>query len=1049
MTEANYPDNPYIIGSPIDDPNKFFGRQELFRFIESNLLQGSKVILLHGQRRIGKSSVLYQIPKSVFKDYEDERNPFSFIFFDLQSKSSKPLADIIRDLAIKISTDLQLNQAIVPTLEQLEDNTDIFVRRFLPQVYQELGNKNLVLLLDEFDVLDENHPNRNNNSEIENKGGGFFRYLQLLVNREQKLFIIPVVGRHVGELPNLVKLFKGPPNQNIELLDQPDARQLISKPVEGMLEYREDAIQAILELSAGHPYFTQVICFNLFIQAKNHNHTQITGEDVKGIVEQAIETAEGGLDWFWNGLSMTEQVVFSAVAKAEFPEDPFTVLRKNGVIETELLIPSAEKLVDQRFVDEGQPDYTQSKVKVEFVRRWLRQRHSLDIEIWKLEKIEEQRVEILRNAAHRYHEDGNNQKALQLYEDILKINPNHFSTVLDLAEGYSNLGNFEKAIEYYTRAYQFDPLRNTDTLVQELENYASHLFTNRHIKLAKQQYQRVLDIQPERKQAEMRLKEIEAVESKFLWRCEGYKDEPHQPQTINMGENCPVCNRTRDSSEYSSNYQVAPNPPKRRIISPVILGKLTSLGGMIALAVFGTTLFSIYRFSTPCPAGEKKEFGVLCHSDMSKISRGERTLFPSINNTNRDQGIEAYKRRNYAEAAKFFKGAVEDAKNDPEVLIYYNNALAHSKGSFITLAVVVPVDKESIKKAQEILRGVAQAQNQFNQKNGLNGRLLEIAIANDGTKEKDPKFATSQQVAQELVKDENILGVIGHNSSDATKAALSAYENAKIPVISSTSTSTSLSSNFFFRTVPSDAASGKKLAEYAIKSGLRKAVIFANNDSAYSDSLREKFQSNFERLGGEVVKPDRPVELNDDPQLDDGKAIPVSIFRYQAQVAVLFPDVYHTRQAVNIARANANISAELMKNPNNQFRGLKLLGGDALYGQEILDQGGKDVEGLVLAVPWFRDTAPGRNFALSAQQQWGAPVSWRTATSYDATQAFIKAIQSASTNLSRETVLQALRKVNLSPNETSGVNLQFTSDGERQSEPVLVQVKDGKFIIVP
>ncbi|XHR81571.1 MAG: tetratricopeptide repeat protein [Gloeotrichia echinulata GP01] len=540
--------NPYHIGSAIDDPNKFFGRKDVFEFIELNLLQGSQLILLHGQRRIGKSSILYQIPKSVFKDYEDERNQFSFIFFDLQNKTSKSLAEIIHDLARKISTDLRLNSTIVPILEQLEDNTDIFVRRFLPQVYQELGNKNLVLLLDEFDILDENHPN----SEIENKGGGFFRYLQLLVNREQKLFIIPVVGRHVGELPKLLNLFKGALNQNIGLLHENEARQLITKPVEGVLEYGEDAIQAILELSAGHPYFTQVICFNLFIKAKNHNQTQITREDVEGIVEQAIETAEGGLDWIWHGLSIPEQVVFSAVAKAEFPEDPFAVLRKNGVIETEILIQAAEKLVEQGFVDKGQPDYTQSKVKVEFLRRWLLQRHSLEIEIWELEKIEEQIVKIRRGAAYTYHEKGDHQRALQLYEDVLKINPNHFSTVLDLAEVYSKLGNFEKAIEYYTRAYQFDPLRNTKNIVRELENYASHLFINRDIKLAKQQYQRVLGIQPKRKQAQMRLKEIEAVEPQFLWRCEGYKDEPHPPQTINIGQNCPVCNRTRDSSEYSN-----------------------------------------------------------------------------------------------------------------------------------------------------------------------------------------------------------------------------------------------------------------------------------------------------------------------------------------------------------------------------------------------------------------------------------------------------------------------------------------------------------------
>ncbi|MFM6611019.1 MAG: ABC transporter substrate-binding protein, partial [Dolichospermum sp.] len=58
--------------------------------------------------------------------------------------------------------------------------------------------------------------------------------------------------------------------------------------------------------------------------------------------------------------------------------------------------------------------------------------------------------------------------------------------------------------------------------------------------------------------------------------------------------------------------------------------------------------------------------------------------------------------------------------------------------------------------AERVLRGVAQAQDQFNRNKGLTGRLLEIVIANDND---DPKQA--QQIAQQLVKDDSILGVIG------------------------------------------------------------------------------------------------------------------------------------------------------------------------------------------------------------------------------------------------------------------------------------------------
>ncbi|MFM6847301.1 MAG: hypothetical protein ACKPKS_26525, partial [Dolichospermum sp.] len=97
------------------------------------------------------------------------------------------------------------------------------------------------------------------------------------------------------------------------------------------------------------------------------------------------------------------------------------------------------------------------------------------------------------------------------------------------------------------------------------------------------------------------------------------------------------------------------------------------------VSVFG---FGIYQqLSKTCPPGEKKELGVFCVVDNSKISRGERTLFPKINNPSRNQGIAAFKNGNYQQAANLFQQAIKANQNDPEVVIYYNNARARQQGS--------------------------------------------------------------------------------------------------------------------------------------------------------------------------------------------------------------------------------------------------------------------------------------------------------------------------------------------------------------------------------
>jgi ABC-type branched-subunit amino acid transport system substrate-binding protein len=1014
--------NPYIIGRPIHvhEPELFIGRKGVFQFIEENLKQGNQVILLPGERRIGKSSLLKQIPNFV------TLTDFVFVPFDLEYHNPEPLSTVLQYLATEITDycNQNLNQVTPPTTQELENNLDIFTDKFLPQIYQALGGKKLVLLLDEFDSFTTG----NSQSAVKK----FFPYLKSIIGSQLGLFIIIGLGRNASDLTKLQKLFKEPPYYKIGLLDDADGKTLITQPAQGRLKYSEDALQAILELSGGHPYFIQIICFTIFGHARNQEEWNVTRKDVESIINKAIESAEGGFSWLWDGLSIPERVMFSAIAetqKEQTPEEPFQLLKNHGIERTKSLNKAKKQLANRGFFNEKT-----SQVKIELLRLWVLQQHPVHKQIGDLEKVEQKKVKSIHAEATRLYQEDNKQAALTLYTQILDFNPNDFGSLLALADGDLEDENFDKALERYTRAYQVDPLRNKEKLLQAREIYAKKLVDAGDLEGAKQQYEEVLNIEPERLSTRQKLKVVEALLIDNV-----HNTVPTVSPSFSLPEPIPPSPPPPIQFISSPLRLLIQSPPLARSIfykpNKILLSDKRLFIFIIISAILGISTISlaISRVSTRCPAGEKKELGLICVANLTKITRGEITLFPTISNTNRDKGIEAYKQGNYADAVNLFRDAVKDAKNDPEVLIYCNNALARSKGSPITLAVVVPVDNNSTGKAQEILRGVAQAQNQFNQKNGLNGRLLEIAIAKDGTKEKDPQFATSQQVVQELLKHEDILGVIGNNSSDTTQDALSAYENTKMPVISSTSTSISQSSKFFFRTVPSDAASGRKLAEYAIKSGLKKTVIFSKKDSTYSSSLSKEFTDNFERLGGEVVG---------NQTLDSEEVIPVS--KYQAQAVVLFPDAAQISQAVGIAR--------LTINPQNQQQpGIKLLGGDTLYSQEILnkEEDRKAVEGLVLVVPWFRDEAPAKNFAKSAQQQWGAPVSWRTATSYDATQAFIKAIQNTSTNLSRETVLQALRQVNLSPNETSGGNLQFTPDGERQSEPVLVQVKDGKFTTVP
>ncbi|MTJ50147.1 ABC transporter substrate-binding protein [Dolichospermum sp. UHCC 0259] len=883
--------NPYVIGRPIDQ-QLFFGREKLFSAIQDDIQHNRHIILLHGQRRIGKSSVIRNISHEL-----NDLNEFVFVTFNLEHYSQKSLSEILVDLAQEILNDLSLEDQNIklPEITELELDTGIFSHQFLQQVYQLLENKHLVLVLDEFDALMNSH-----DSELLER---VHQYFFSLINFNKKLFLILLIEQKSVNNHRISKIFKDVPVREIGLLNEDSTKKLIINPAKSILEYEEDAIKAILYLSAGHPYFTQAICFTIFGRAREEDKWTVSSDDVKLIINKAIELAEAGLTWFWDGFSILEKVVFAAIAEAQENSNDYVELIKKYRPDTEhkLITETNQLLRSNGFLDE-----IKEKVKIEFVRLWIIQRHPLKEEINELDKIEQKK----------------NPSSIIL----------HSSTQLN-------------------------------TIDSGVVNHS------------------------------------------------GININLHQLSEVNA--------------------------PDIRAKSNLII--LTAIAS--AVFIISSIIVASLARGSKCELGERKQLGVFCVTDNSiingRISRGDRTLFPEINNIPRDKGIQAFQQGNYQEATALFQQAVKANPYDPEVLIYYNNSLARQQGFPLTLAVVVPLDKSTI-TTQEVLRGVAQAQKQFNQQKGLNGKLLEIVIANDSNTEK------AKEVAQELIKDSSILGVIGHISSDATKIALREYEKAKLAVISPTSTSILLNNPVFFRAVSSDEGAGKTLAEYTYKNlQLKKAVIFANPTNSYSNSIREIFTNQFEKLGGEIVR--KPLIDLTSPTFDAEKEVAKSVYGDQAEAVMLFSNTQKLDITLNIAKEITKRN-ETLRTQNPPRRELKMLAGDNLYKGDILTNGGKNVEGLIIAVPWFRETSQAQSFARKSEQQWGGGISWRTATSFDATQALIKAL---SNNPSRSTVLKGLANVSLSASETSGYPLKFTSEREREGQSILVRIKGGKFTIIP
>ncbi|HEY9763511.1 MAG TPA: ABC transporter substrate-binding protein [Trichocoleus sp.] len=399
-----------------------------------------------------------------------------------------------------------------------------------------------------------------------------------------------------------------------------------------------------------------------------------------------------------------------------------------------------------------------------------------------------------------------------------------------------------------------------------------------------------------------------------------------------------------------------------------------------------------------------------------RLSVGERLLVTSITSADKEAGIRAIASGNYAEAVTALEAALRQNRNDPESLIYLNNARIGTQKS-LTLAVAVPTIAEA-DTAQEILRGVAQAQQQINTTGGITGVPLRIAIAND---DNDPAVAT--QVAQALTNDRSVLGVIGHFSSGTSLAAAQVYQQSGLVMVSPTSTSTRLSGfgNAIFRTVPSDRFTATTLSRYLINSAKREnAALYFNANSDYSKSLRDEFTTALLSDGGQVV-----AEINVADPGFNAQASLQQATQQGANVIVLATTTTTLNQALQIIAVNQNR--------------LPIAGGDDLYTSKLLQQGGQNATDMVVAVPWILLSNPNTPFVSKARQLWGGDVNWRTAMAYDATLAMVAGLVP---DPSRKGLQSTLSGSGFTAQGATGA-IRFLPSGDRNQAMQLVRVEAG------
>ena len=375
--------NPYIAGNPVTGEAMFFGRTDVFSFISANLIgrHQDNILVLHGQRRTGKTSVLYQMHRCIDPSYLP-------ILIDIQGMTLEGMKGFLWELAYTIQRGLRRPYGVhLPRPERqdyAEDPRHQFQEVFLTQVQQAIGDKRLLLMFDESVLLYDKVSSGDLEADV-------FRYLSSLMQHRASLTFLFTVGSKLEQMQReFSTLFRVALYKEISFLDHESTAELITIPVQEHYQYAPEAVDRIIKTTSGHPYYTQLLCHELFNHWQQTRFEVATTEHVDLVLPQVIEAGMSNLRYTWNEGNGAEKTVL-AVLTEQITEDFGSLSRAEldkGLAAQDIPISAGEvahalqDLTLRDVINDQEP----FAFRVDLIRRWLQQHAPME---WVKEEIKE------------------------------------------------------------------------------------------------------------------------------------------------------------------------------------------------------------------------------------------------------------------------------------------------------------------------------------------------------------------------------------------------------------------------------------------------------------------------------------------------------------------------------------------------------------------------------------------------------------------------------------------------------------------------------------
>lgn len=310
---AGFVHNPFVFGQPIEETetNLFVGRRDVVREIEVSLLGGSAkpTLVLWGPRRMGKTSVLLQLPRLLGSEFVPA-------FLDAQAMQVREnVGAFFHSITASASAALHRRGIPMPSLSaaDLAENPFSVFAAWIENVEERLGSqRHLLLCLDEFERLEASIREGRLPQELLDQ----FRHI---IQHHARIVLLFAGSHRPDEMvlnwPDIListKLIR------VSYLHEQEARQLVTQPVpEFEVSYTPESVDGILTQTRCQPYLIQAVCYELINHLNMEGRKEATVADVELVTEHALESAHLYFAEMWRQLDENMRSITRAMSQSQ------------------------------------------------------------------------------------------------------------------------------------------------------------------------------------------------------------------------------------------------------------------------------------------------------------------------------------------------------------------------------------------------------------------------------------------------------------------------------------------------------------------------------------------------------------------------------------------------------------------------------------------------------------------------------------------------------------------------------------------------------------